>query len=104
MGHAEIGVFGGSGFYSLFDSVEERQVETPYGFPSAPVAIGDVRGRAVTDYDVGVEGHEPVSAADVLRVFGENNERLRELLHAVIPRIGPQPDDACARALDEAGV
>jgi 5'-methylthioadenosine phosphorylase len=56
----------------------------------------------VTDYDVGVEGHDPVSAAEVVRVFGENNERLRELLFAVIPRIGPQPDDECARALNEA--
>jgi 5'-methylthioadenosine phosphorylase len=53
----------------------------------------------VTDYDVGVEGHEPVSAADVMRVFGENNARLRELLFAVIPRIGPQPTDTCASAL-----
>jgi 5'-methylthioadenosine phosphorylase len=58
----------------------------------------------VTDYDVGVEGHDPVSAADVLRVSGENNERLRELLHAFIPRIGLQPDDDCARALGEARV
>jgi hypothetical protein len=49
-----------------------------------------------------VEGHDPVSAAEVVRVFGENNERLRELLFAVIPRIGPQPDDECARALNEA--
>jgi 5'-methylthioadenosine phosphorylase len=56
----------------------------------------------VTDYDIGVEGHAPVSAADVVRVFGENNERLRELLFAVIPRIGPQPDDECARALNKA--
>src|SRR5262245_29545492 len=53
----------------------------------------------VTDYDVGVEGHEPVSAADVMRVFGENNARLRELLFAAIPRIGPQPADTCATAL-----
>ena len=58
----------------------------------------------VTDYDVGVEGREPVSAADVLRVFGENNEHLRRLLHAVIPRVGPQPDDVCAQALDGARV
>lgn len=257
MATAEIGIFGGSGFYSLFDSVEERQLETPYGPPSSPVAIGDVRGKTVafiprhgkdhelpphrinyranlwamrevgvrrivgpcasgalgadlelgefvvcdqfvdrtwgrpdtfydgpetthvsaadpycadlrgllldaaaelgiaardggtvvvvqgprfstraesrwyrelggdvinmtaypechlarelelcyatiamvTDYDVGVEGHEPVSAADVMRVFGENNARLRELLFAVIPRIGPQPADTCASAL-----
>jgi 5'-methylthioadenosine phosphorylase len=262
MADAEIGVFGGSGFYSLLDSVEERPVETPYGSPSAPAAIGEIGGKTVafiprhgkehelpphhipyranvwamrelgvkrivgpcasgslqsdlalgefvvcdqfvdrtwgradtfydgpatthvsaadpycadlrgllletagelgipardggtvvvvqgprfstraesrwyrelggdvinmtaypechlarelqlcyatiamvTDYDVGVAGREPVSAADVLRVFGENNERLRELLLAVIPRIGPQPDDACARALDDAGL
>jgi 5'-methylthioadenosine phosphorylase len=262
MAVAEIGVFGGSGFLSLLDAVEERELETPYGPPSAPVAIGGLGGKAVafiprhgklhelpphripyranvwamrelgvrrivgpcasgslrtdlalgefvvcdqfvdrttgradtfydgpktthvsaadpycddlrrllletarelgiaardggtvvvvqgprfstraesrwyrdlggdvinmtaypechlarelelcyatiamvTDFDVGVEGHDPVSAADVLRVFGENNERLRGLLFAAIPRIGPQPDDTCSRALGEAGV
>jgi 5'-methylthioadenosine phosphorylase len=56
----------------------------------------------VTDYDVGVEGEQPVSAEEMLRVFRENNERLRELLFAVIPRIGPQPEDVCARALQGA--
>lgn len=56
----------------------------------------------VTDHDVGVEGRAPVSAEQVGRVFRENNERLRALLHAAIPRIGPQPDDACARALEGA--
>jgi 5'-methylthioadenosine phosphorylase len=53
----------------------------------------------VTDHDVGVEGQEPVSAETVVRVFNENNERLRALLFAVIPKIGPQPDDVCAKAL-----
>jgi 5'-methylthioadenosine phosphorylase len=254
---AEIGVFGGSGFYSLLDEVEEREVETPFGTPSAPVAIGEVGGKRVaflprhgrshelpphripyranvwamrelgvrrligpnasgglraelelgefvvcdqfvdrtsgredtfydgpetthvsaadpfcpdlrrllvdvateigipvraggtvvvtqgprfstraesrwfqgmgwdvinmtaypegylarelelcyanvsmvTDHDVGVEGQEPVSAETVVRVFNENNVKLKELLFAVIPRIGPQPDDACANAL-----
>jgi 5'-methylthioadenosine phosphorylase len=257
MATAEIGVFGGSGFYSFLDQVEEREVETPFGAPSAPVAIGDVGGKSVaflprhgknhqfpphripyranvwamrelgvrrligpnasgalkgelalgefvvcdqfvdrtsgredtfydgpetthvsaadpfcpelrrlvvetatelgipvrdggavvvtqgprfstraesrwfqrmgwdvinmtaypecylarelelcyvnvsmvTDHDVGVEGQEPVSAETVVRVFNENNERLRELLFAVIPKIGPQPDDVCANAL-----
>jgi 5'-methylthioadenosine phosphorylase len=58
----------------------------------------------VTDHDVGVEGREPVSTEDVVRVFRENNERLRELLLAAIPKIGPQPDDACAAALRGARV
>ena len=53
----------------------------------------------VTDYDAGAEGHEPVTAERVGEVFAGNLERLRALLAAVIPRIGPQPDDACRRAL-----
>ena len=56
----------------------------------------------VTDHDVGVEGAEPVTHEAVLRVFDENNERLRELLFAVVPRIGPQPEDSCANALRDA--
>jgi 5'-methylthioadenosine phosphorylase len=54
----------------------------------------------VTDHDVGVEGTAPVSHEQVVRVFNENNERLRELLFAVIPRIPPQPEEhLCATAL-----
>jgi 5'-methylthioadenosine phosphorylase len=53
----------------------------------------------VTDYDVGVEGRPGVTAAEVVRVFEENNARLRELLFAVIPKIGPQPEDVCSTAL-----
>jgi 5'-methylthioadenosine phosphorylase len=53
----------------------------------------------VTDYDAGAAGHEPVDAATVIRVFGENIERLRELLLRAIPRIGDQPEDVCATAL-----
>jgi 5'-methylthioadenosine phosphorylase len=56
----------------------------------------------VTDHDVGVEGAEPVTHEAVLKVFTENNERLRELLFATIPKIGPQPVDACATALRHA--
>jgi 5'-methylthioadenosine phosphorylase len=58
----------------------------------------------VTDHDVGVEGAEPVSAEQVVTTFHENNERLRELLSAVIPKIGPQPDDVCSTALRGARV
>lgn len=44
---AEIGVFGGSGFTSLLDDVERVEVETPYGPPSAPPAVGEIGGRRV---------------------------------------------------------
>ena len=44
---AEIGVFGGSGFYSLLDGAEEYRVNTPYGAPSSPVTVGEIAGRTV---------------------------------------------------------
>src|SRR5438034_9385743 len=44
---AEIGVFGGSGFYSLLGEVEERRVHTPYGPPSDRVALVEIGGRRV---------------------------------------------------------
>ncbi len=44
---AEIGVFGGSGFYSLLDAVREIKVDTPYGAPSDSFFLADVSGRRV---------------------------------------------------------
>lgn len=44
---AEIGIFGGSGFYSLLEGVREEQVATPYGEPSAPISVGEIEGTAV---------------------------------------------------------
>jgi 5'-methylthioadenosine phosphorylase len=53
----------------------------------------------VTDYDVGAEGEDPVSAAQVVQVLRDNIDRLRDLLLSVIPKIGPQPADICSEAL-----
>jgi 5'-methylthioadenosine phosphorylase len=58
----------------------------------------------VTDHDAGVAGSDAVDAATVIRVFGENIERLRDLLLHAIPRIGEQPRDVCATALERARV
>jgi len=44
---AEIGVFGGSGFYSFLDNLKPYTVETPYGAPSSQVMIGEIEGRRV---------------------------------------------------------
>ena len=44
---AEIGVFGGSGFYSLLENVREVKVDTPYGAPSDSVFLANVHGRKV---------------------------------------------------------
>jgi 5'-methylthioadenosine phosphorylase len=56
----------------------------------------------ITDYDVGVEGVPPVTNDEVIRVFNENNDKLRGLLFAVIPRLPVERDCVCASALDGA--
>ena len=44
-----IGIIGGSGLYDMAELTdrEERQVETPFGAPSAPYVIGTLRGKRV---------------------------------------------------------
>ena len=44
---AEIGVFGGSGFYSLLDDVREIKVDTPYGAPSDSFFLATIANRRV---------------------------------------------------------
>src|SRR4029450_7466023 len=44
---AEIGIIGGSGFYSLLDTMTEVDVDTPWGKPSDPITVGEVAGRRV---------------------------------------------------------
>jgi 5'-methylthioadenosine phosphorylase len=44
---ADIGVFGGSGFYSLIENAREVEVETPYGSPSDAFALGEIAGKKV---------------------------------------------------------
>jgi len=44
---ADIGVIGGSGFYSLLDDAEEVEVTTPYGPPSDVATVGRIGSRSV---------------------------------------------------------
>jgi 5'-methylthioadenosine phosphorylase len=44
---AEIGIFGGSGFYEFVEDLQERTVETPYGNPSDTLFLGRVGDRKV---------------------------------------------------------
>lgn len=47
MTRATVGVLGGSGLYRLLEEVEMVEVDTPYGRPSDPVAVGRVEGVGV---------------------------------------------------------
>ena len=76
----------------------------PEGYLARELELCYANISMVTDHDVGVEGAPPVSHHAVLEVFNRNNERLRELLFAAIPKIGPQPQDVCATALEGARI
>ena len=45
--NADIGVFGGSGFYSLLNDVKEVDIDTKYGKPSDKISIADISGVKV---------------------------------------------------------
>jgi 5'-methylthioadenosine phosphorylase len=54
---ATVAVIGGSGFYEFLDDVREVQVETPYGDPSAAVAVGEVQGTPLAFLPRHGKGH-----------------------------------------------
>jgi 5'-methylthioadenosine phosphorylase len=75
----------------------------PEGYLARELELCYANISLITDYDVGVAEDPnvpPVSHAEVIRVFDENNARLRELLFAVIPALKDHPRDcACGSAL-----
>ncbi|MBV9329064.1 MAG: S-methyl-5'-thioadenosine phosphorylase [Chloroflexi bacterium] len=59
----------------------------------------------ITDYDTGLEGEagiEPVSVAEVVQVMNANNDRVRRLIQALVPRLAGPRACPCARALENA--
>jgi 5'-methylthioadenosine phosphorylase len=56
----------------------------------------------VTDYDVWAD--HPVQAADVVRVMGENSNRMQRVLEELFPRLSGPRRCACARSLENASV
>lgn len=74
----------------------------PEGFLARELEIAYANVSLITDYDVGVEGVPAVSHAEVVKTFGENNEKLRRLLFHVIPKVPTEPDPHAANALQGA--
>jgi 5'-methylthioadenosine phosphorylase len=73
---AQVGVFGGSGFYRFLEEVQLVEVETPYGKPSDRVAVGVVGGVSVAFLPRHGSGHTLPPAAINYRA---NLWALREL-------------------------
>ncbi|WFE53242.1 S-methyl-5'-thioadenosine phosphorylase [Micromonospora sp. WMMD1155] len=68
------------------EAVLARELELCY----TPVAL-------VTDLDAGLDAAGAVSHAEVLRIFGKNVERLREVLYQSVPTLPDPAGCACGR-------
>ena len=59
----------------------------------------------ITDYDAGLEGNndiKPVTNQEVVRIFNENNEKLKDLLFKAIPKVPEIRKCLCSKALEGA--
>lgn len=79
------------GMTSYPESVLARELELCY----ANISL-------ITDYDVGVEGIPSVTNEEVIRVFSENVQKVRDLLFTLIPRLPVERECPCATALEHA--
>lgn len=53
----EIGIIGGSGFYSLLDDAQDIEVENEYGKPSDKISLGKIAGKGVAFIPRHGKGH-----------------------------------------------
>jgi 5'-methylthioadenosine phosphorylase len=56
----------------------------------------------ITDMDAGAQGAEPVTNDEVVRVFNENNAKVKNMLYEMIPALPSERDCVCSHALEGA--
>jgi 5'-methylthioadenosine phosphorylase len=69
------------------------------------LALCYVNIALITDYDAGLEGEagvQPVSVAEVVQVMHANNDRVRQLIQELVPRLSGERVCTCGQALDNA--
>jgi 5'-methylthioadenosine phosphorylase len=74
----------------------------PEAYLARELEICYVNIALVTDHDVGAEGVTAVTKDDVIRVFNQNNNRVKDLIFAMIPSLPTTRDCICAHALEGA--
>ncbi len=95
-GIADIGVIGGSGFYTFLGAAEEIKVDTPFGEPSDTIAVGEAGGRRVAflprhGRDHRFPPHRIPYQANIwaLRSLGVRQVIAPTAVGALTPRYGP---------------
>lgn len=77
-----------------------NMTQYPEAYLARELELCYVNIALITDYDVGVSGKDAaVSHEEVLKVFNENNSKLRDLLFALIPSLPAERSCSCGSAL-----
>ena len=74
----------------------------PEGYLARELEICYCNIALITDHDAGTEGVEPVTNDEVIRVFNENNEKLKRLIYSMVPALPAERTCDCATALEGA--
>lgn len=85
-----------SRFYSSQGWEVINMTQSPEAFLCLEAGMCYCNISLITDYDVGLEGMNPVSHEEVLRVFNENNEKLKSLIHELVGRLPVERGCGCA--------
>ncbi|MHB1612745.1 MAG: S-methyl-5'-thioadenosine phosphorylase [Actinomycetes bacterium] len=93
---ADIGVIGGSGFYSFLSDAVTVKASTPYGPPSDPITVGELEGRRVAflprhGHDHRYAPHQVNYRANLwaLRTLGVRQVIAPSAVGSLRPEIGP---------------
>ncbi|MBX2860630.1 MAG: S-methyl-5'-thioadenosine phosphorylase [Vampirovibrio sp.] len=68
------------------------------------LGMSPVNISLITDYDCGIDDMPPVSHGEVLKVFTENNEKLRKLLFKLIEKVPAGKENAFAGVLSHSRI
>lgn len=80
-----------------------NMTQYPEAYLARELEICYVNIALITDYDVGIEGVSgAVSHEEVLKVFTENNDKLRDLLFSIVPQVPGERSCICSTALQGA--
>ncbi len=91
-----------SRWYSAMGWEVINMTQYPEAILARELELCYVNVALITDYDAGLEGHpdvQPVSVAEVEKVFASNNDRVRELIRGLIPRLPATRDCPCPAAM-----
>ncbi len=88
-----------SRFYSSQGWEVINMTQSPEAFLCAEAGMCYCNVSLITDYDVGLEGMKPVSHEDVIRVFNENNGKLKKLLKEMIAGLPKKPECGCGKRI-----